>query len=344
MPRFPTPNTLRFFQLLYSPLLAILNFIDQKHSPDTMPRQRKQSTTQPTAVAAEVLSQPPKALKKLLHWNDLPSWQRDNYHIHTGYRPASFSFLISFQSLTYLHNETVNIYTHLLPAIIAIPTAIALHNAIAPRYETATQADIIAFSCFFAGAAACLGMSATYHTISNHSPLIARIGNTFDYVGIVGLIVGSFVPSIYYGFYCDPELQKFYWTMICTIGLGCIIVSIFPQFRTPKWRPFRASMFVGMGLSAVFPVLHGLQLFGLEMMNKQIGLVWLVTQGGLYILGAGIYAARVPERLYPGGFDILGHSHQIFHVLVVCAAGTHLMGLLKAFDYRHSVAGGCIGM
>jgi adiponectin receptor len=102
-------------------------------------------------------------------------------------------------------------------------------------------------------------------------------------------------------------------------------------------------MFVGMGLSAVFPVLHGLQMFGFDQMTRQIGLGWLLLQGFLYILGATIYAARVPERLRPGKFDILGSSHQIFHVLVVCAAVAHLTGLLKAFDYRHSgIAGKCL--
>ncbi|KAE8146538.1 hemolysin-III related-domain-containing protein [Aspergillus avenaceus] len=296
----------------------------------------QESNTMPAAIAATVLEQPPKVLKKLLHWNDLPHWQRDNQHIHTGYRPASFSFLLSFQSLTYLHNETVNIYTHLLPSLLAFPAAVWLHRAIAPRYETATEADLLTFGCFFAGAAFCLGMSATYHTISNHSPSVARIGNALDYVGIVGLIVGSFVPSIYYGFYCEPGLQRLYWTMICTIGIGCVFVSILPQFRTPRWRPFRAAMFVGMGLSAVFPVLHGLRMYGIEQMTRQIGLGWLLLQGFLYILGAGIYAARVPERLRPGKFDLWGSSHQVFHVLVVCAAVAHLTGLLRAFDYRHS--------
>ncbi|KAI9929114.1 hypothetical protein ASPWEDRAFT_49233 [Aspergillus wentii DTO 134E9] len=312
------------------------------------PRQRRpaegsqsqtESSSKPAAVAAAV----PQVMKRLLHWDDLPHWQRDNHHIHTGYRPASFSFLGSFHSLTYVHNETVNIYSHLLPSLLAIPASYLLHQALAPRYETATQSDVIAFGCFFAGAAFCLGMSATYHTISNHSPVVARIGNAFDYVGIVGLIVGSFVPSIFYGFYCAPNLQHLYWTMICSIGAGCALVSVLPQFRTPRWRPFRAAMFVGMGLSAVFPVLHGLQMYGIEQMTSQIGLGWLLLQGFLYILGAGIYAARVPERLRPGSFDILGSSHQIFHVLVVCAAVAHLTGLLKAFDYRHSgIAESCI--
>lgn len=302
------------------------------------PRQRRarSSGSQPAQAAATLLEQPPKVTKRLLHWDDLPHWQRDNHHIHTGYRPASFSYLVSFQSLTYVHNETVNIYTHLLPSMLATPAAVVLYRAISPRYQTASERDIKAFACFFAGAAFCLGMSATYHTIINHSPTISRIGNGLDYVGIVGLIVGSFIPSIYYGFYCAPALQRLYWTMICTIGAGCTIVSVLPQFRTPRWRPFRAAMFVGMGLSAVFPVIHGLQLYGIEQMTRQIGLGWLLLQGFLYILGAGFYAARVPERLRPGKFDIVGSSHQIFHVLVVCAAVAHLTGLLKAFDYRHS--------
>jgi predicted membrane channel-forming protein YqfA (hemolysin III family) len=49
-------------------------------------------------------------------------------------------------------------------------------------------------------------------------------------------------------------------------------------------------MFVAMGLSAVVPVFHGIQVFGVEQLNRQMGLSWLVTQGFLYILGAGIYA------------------------------------------------------
>ena len=39
-----------------------------------------------------------------------------------------------------------------------------------------------------------------------------------DYVGIVALIFGSFVPSVYYGFYCEPMLQKTYWGMVSFRG------------------------------------------------------------------------------------------------------------------------------
>jgi adiponectin receptor len=118
-------------------------------------------------------------------------------------------------------------------------------------------------------------------------------------------------------------------------------------------------MFVALGLSAVFPILHGLKLYGFQQMCRQMGLLWVVLQGALYIIGAGLYAvsiapghgmiakqlliggqARIPERWHPGRYDVIGSSHQIFHIFVVLAAVSHLMGLLKAFDYRHAVLGG----
>jgi hypothetical protein len=65
-------------------------------------------------------------------------------------------------------------------------------------------------------------------------------------------------------------------SQITLIGIGCAIVSILPSFRTPKWRPFRAGMFVAMGASAVVPVLHGIYLFGFTQLERQMGVSWVV--------------------------------------------------------------------
>ena len=48
-------------------------------------------------------------------------------------------------------------------------------------------------------------------------------------------------------------------------------------------------MFVAMGLSAIFPILHGVRLYGIGRMNDQIGLSWLVLEGFLYVSGAALY-------------------------------------------------------
>jgi adiponectin receptor len=70
--------------------------------------------------------------------------------------------------------------------------------------------------------------------------------------------------------------------------------------------------------------------------------------GGLYIFGAVIYVSRLPEKLYPGKFDIWVHlsfafinakfnSHQIFHVLVLSAAIVHYFGCIKSHKFWHTL-------
>ena len=167
---------------------------------------------------------------RLLTWQELPHWQQDNHFILTHYRPASNSYYRSFTSLFYLHNEWFNIHSHLIATVCFL--IIVAYICLAPEgYLIFTfngvpvwysRADILAFACFYTGAISCLGISALYHAISNHSPQVNRFGNQLDYVGIVALIWGSFIPSVYYGFYCQPILQRVYWAMVWYSSYGMI--------------------------------------------------------------------------------------------------------------------------
>lgn len=105
----------------------------------------------------------------LLNYDELPPWRQDNHFIRTHYRPMSSSFFTSFQSIFQLHNESVNIHSHLSGAWIFLFIALSLYSL---ERHPVTSADIIAFLSFFSGAVMCLGISATYHTVSNHSPKV----------------------------------------------------------------------------------------------------------------------------------------------------------------------------
>lgn len=79
---------------------------------------------------------------------------------------------------------------------------------------------------------------------------------------------------------------------ITTNSIACAIAAVLDKFRTPAFRPVRAAMFVGLGLSAIFPVVSGLKLYGLQALRERIALDWLVAHGLMYIAGAAIYAVR----------------------------------------------------
>ncbi|KAG5662098.1 hypothetical protein KAF25_004337 [Fusarium avenaceum] len=275
----------------------------------------------------------------LLLWDDLPDWRRDNAFILSGYRQSQNSYAHSFRSLFYMHNESINIWSHLLGAIVFLASAAYVDRVVRPRYASASSTDVLVFACFFGGAVVCLGMSATFHTLLNHSATVAKWGNKLDYTGIVALIVGSYVPALYYGFFCLPNLMTAYLWVICILGTGCGLVSWIERFRTPTWRPYRTAMFIGLGVSGIVPVIHGSCIYGLQGLEERMSLSWVVLHGAMYIFGAVLYAARWPERSAPGSFDIWGNSHQIFHVFVILAAVTHFYGMAKAFDYHHTIMG-----
>ena len=272
----------------------------------------------------------------LLQFAELPRWLQDNVYLRTAYRPPSGSFWISAKSAFMLHNETVNIQSHLIGAIVFLILTQCPYPPglpVPPFPLLTSPLNQRALFPFYTGAVTCLTLSASYHATNNVSPEIARKGNQADYLGILALIIGSFSSSIYFGFHCHPNLQKTYWIMIGSIGAACAVVTVNPKFRTPEWRPWRAAMFIAMGLSAIIPVLHGLRIYGINGMEDRIGLWWLIAQGVTYVVGATIYAMRIPEKWYPGTFDLFGASHQIFHIFVLIAAGLHLVGLLRAAEH-----------
>ena len=107
---------------------------------------------------------------------------------------------------------------------------------------------------------------------------------------------------------------------VMTLGLCSIIVSLWKKFSHSQYRPLRAAVFLTFGLSAVIPALH----YGLiEGSHAYRCLTLTVLMGAIYVTGGLIYAIRIPERFYPGKFDMWFNSHQIFHVFVVGGVVVH---------------------
>jgi adiponectin receptor len=88
-----------------------------------------------------------------------------------------------------------------------------------------------------------------------------------------------------------------------------------------------------MGASGVIPVFHKLILFW-DQPEALHTTGYEILMGLFYGFGALVYATRVPERWMPGKFDIAGHSHQLFHVLVVAGAYTHYHAGLLYLQWR----------
>ena len=274
-------------------------------------------------------------------WDDLPGWRQDNEYITSGYRPSSGSFRKCLGSLNYLHNETVNIYSHLLGAILFLGLFLYVLWKISHYNNTIRHIECIVFIAFFIGIITCFFLSAVFHTIANHSEIVSKRGVQLDYLGIVLLIWGAIIPSVYYGFYCDPNLQKAYWIAISSVAFGCVLVTLVPKFQSSKLRLYRAVLYTTLSVSTTVPIFHGIGIHGWEIQNQRIGFTYVFLTAGLNLIAVVIFSVRYPERWRLTRFDIYGQSHQLLHIMVVFAGLIYLVGLLGAAGFAYSLRGQC---
>nr|XP_014434382.2 LOW QUALITY PROTEIN: adiponectin receptor protein 2-like [Pelodiscus sinensis] len=259
---------------------------------------------------------------KVIPHDVLPDWLKDNDFLLHGHRPPMPSFRACFRSIFRLHTETGNIWTHLIGFIFFLALGIGYMFSPNMNYVAPVQERVV-FGTFFLGANLCLCFSWLFHTVYCHSERVSRAFSKLDYSGITLLIVGSFVPWLYYfSSYSPPQPQLICLVIVCALGITAITVSQSDRFSTPQYRAVRAGGRLARAAR-----------------TGQIG--WLFLMALLYILGAALYAARVPERFFPGKCDIWFHSHQIFHVLVVAGACVHLHGVSQLQAFRSSLGGTC---
>lgn len=278
------------------------------------------STQLPISSQPRSLPLPPsmarqeKGYPDLLSYDEIPEWYQDNEYIRYGYRPVSNSARTSFASWLYIHNESINIYSHLIPAIGFLLGEWYIHQALHSKYRHIQVPDHLILAIFLLAATVCLGLSSTYHTMISHSERMEALWLRLDLTGIVFLILGYFVSGIYMIFWCESLQRIIYWSMvslyanvelslqvtvtltssllttqICTLGALTIFMLLSPWFRGPKWRTFRVLTFVVTGLTGFAPLAHGIQMFGFGQMVKQSGLPYYLGEGGLLVLGAFIY-------------------------------------------------------
>ncbi|KAI0018195.1 hemolysin-III related-domain-containing protein [Xylariomycetidae sp. FL0641] len=164
------------------------------------------------------INDPPGTEGRLLQWSELPEWRRDNEYILSGYQPTSNSFRGCLRGVFAVHNETVNIHTHLLGAALFAGLLLCVPRHLDRVCPGADATDEAAFAVYFAGVVACLLLSTAFHALANHSRRVAAVGNQLDHLGVLAFMGAAAAPQVHYGFRDEPGLRGFYWTTVGTLS------------------------------------------------------------------------------------------------------------------------------
>jgi adiponectin receptor len=125
-----------------------------------------------------------------------PCFHRE--HIHEGYR-MNYSLSHAFLSLFTLHNETMNIWSHLIAFICALIAGFMI--ALEFQTEAVDMTERVLIGIYISSAAMCMLLSTLYHWFSCMSEDHFYSLLSLDLTGIACLIAGSYFPGTYYGMY-----------------------------------------------------------------------------------------------------------------------------------------------
>eukprot|EP00761_Pharyngomonas_kirbyi_P014532 gb/GECH01014562.1/.p1 GENE.gb/GECH01014562.1/~~gb/GECH01014562.1/.p1 ORF type:complete len:323 (+),score=29.84 gb/GECH01014562.1/:1-969(+) len=278
----------------------------------------------------------------MLNKEQAPEFTLDNNYILSGYRPELKATNI-FKTLFQVHNETGNIWTHLLACLVfgwltyVCSRTPRLYNGNLSE-DSIFAPDRVVFYLFTFSAQVCFASSAVMHLFCCHSEIIHFRLCQLDYCAINGLIMGSTTVAIYYAFYCHSLLRNFYLGFMCLMSVPTFVLPWIRAFHTPQWRSIRAGCFYAFGFSGALALIHVLIKGAIQSDQDMMDVVFkfapsLLTVGACYTAGAIVFASRVPERWAPGKFDVLFSSHQIFHCLVIGGAVSHYIGMMRAAEW-----------
>ncbi|KAI9796022.1 MAG: hypothetical protein M1833_006530 [Piccolia ochrophora] len=265
----------------------------------------------------------------LIRYDELPEPWKINPHILRGYR-FSETKRDCIRSVWSFSNEFVNIWSHAIGLVIVLAVAFHFYPA-SVNFSLSTAPDIFITAVFFFAACKCLVCSTVWHTMNSiaEQSLMERFA-CVDYTGISVLIAASIITTEYTAFYCEPVSRWTYMLATAALGIGGVIVPWHPTFNRPDMSWARVIFYVSLGVTGLFPVLQ---------LNLTRGPSWcfyfyapILKSVTVYLLGACVYAGKIPERWWPGCFDYVGGSHNLWHLAVLGGILFHYMAMQQFFE------------
>lgn len=276
-------------------------------------------------------TQPSRAIRSpdgslpLYHYDHIPHWMQSNPFIRASYR-AHYSVDMCIRSLFSIHNETANVWTHLLGLIFFLTFMLyAFATLIKPM-----MSHYVVFILFSLGCCMCMGCSALFHLFSaHHSEKVYGRMIMMDYFGITCLIIVSFYPVCYYAFTCDPFWRWMYMSIVTALGSIGLVGPFFDFFHHDAFFIPRLIIFCSLTGTGIFPMVHVNYIMPATQSTPLLqGMALMLF---LYGIGVVVYVLKIPERLAPGRFDLWFHSHMLWHVFVLAAAVVHFFTCLGAY-------------
>ncbi|XP_078423303.1 membrane progestin receptor alpha-B [Cetorhinus maximus] len=265
---------------------------------------------------------------------EVPQIFREPY-ICSGYRPVEQSWRYYFFTLFQRHNESVNVWTHLIAALVIVLKLQELSQTV----DFFSDPHALPLLILFLSAFTYLTFSSLAHLLHSRSEFAHYSFFFLDYVGVAIYQYGSALVHYYYS--AEEEwyhiIKTFYLPMATTLAwmscIGCCYSKSNAKVLHPRTR--KLYQVVPAALAYVLdisPVVH--RMYNCYSSGCTDPTIWYhASQIIFFLISAHFFSCPHPEKWFSGKCDIFLQGHQIFHVFMVLCTLAQLEAI--HLDYKH---------
>ena len=260
-------------------------------------------------------------------------------YIQSGFRLPNQPYSYYYRSLFWLHNETLSIWIHL------IGTLIILERMFEHVVEISSHSNgrILCIYLVYNSIGACLMLLCSSQAHLFHSRTLSDHLRSFyfDYFGMnfygftSGIVLRRFSHSI-------PFTDEFLYYSILTIlsiyslSIACFCKTFYHRPYPLSHRFLQCSGVLFLYLYQIYPILQNLySIYGSELTPwVENSFNWHSLQILSFVFSGLIFVGKIPERFFPGLFDLFGQSHHAFHLTIFFMAYSQANAV---FSDMHSI-------
>ncbi|KAL8583809.1 hypothetical protein ACOMHN_036444 [Nucella lapillus] len=251
-------------------------------------------------------------------------------HILTGYRLTNQPWRYYLRSAFWLHNETLNVWTHAIGCLCVLTRTWALCRALGGFWNPRSVPVLgLALGCLLTNL-----LSSLAHLLHTKSQRHHYVLYFMDYAGITFYNLGNSIGSMYS---CShplmfAQLDGVYLPIIVALGWGSFVACALARLRfkghfSVRRKVILVMVFVTKAFFISWPI-AGRYVDCLRDPQCSLASLHHITVVFVFFTLDGVcFLAHAPERWWPGKFDIWGHGHQWFHALTVVTQQLQLHAL-----------------
>ena len=265
--------------------------------------------------------------------SQVPVLFREPY-ILSGYRPTQQDWRCYLLSLFQRHNESLNVWTHLLGGPVLLLCWWANAGALGYTLDAAS----LPLTLFMVSSLTYLCLSVAAHLFQSHSEHAHYFFFFLDYVGVAVYQYGCSLGHYFYtsepawrqsvGFLFLPGAAFFGW-LSCA---GCCYAKL--KYRRPYPLQRKICQLIPTSLAYLLdisPVAHRLLAVP---WTQEASSPFHALQIASFLLAAFFFSCPVPERFLPGRCDFVGQGHQVFHLFLSLCTVFQLEALYRDYARR----------